>query len=210
MLQDSTPPLSHRCWPLPMGRTLRVGHRRTGQSRAPMGSDPLCPYTGQRRRRVRWRRRAFSACPDLRAGPEQQSCAVASRGHRAPGAEREAGGRARMVALRPASSGDRAWFSRLEVAGRCRDAGIGVRGGARASRSGISRWCGPVGLMPGDVGVQIDGFVGLRRATFSSPRGLGATLAAAGFAPSVETGSGIYRCPRSGEPWRGPRPPTST
>ena len=44
--------------------------------------------------------------------------------------------------------------------------------------------------MPGDVcGVQIDGFVGRRMGDVpSSPRGLGATLAAAGFAASVETG----------------------
>ena len=97
----------------------------------------------------------------------------------------------RMVALRPASSGDCAWFSRLELSGGAAVMRALAFEGARwASRRGVSRWCGPVGLMPGDVcGIQVDGFVGRRMGDVpSSPRGLGATLAAAGFAPSVETG----------------------
>ena len=97
----------------------------------------------------------------------------------------------RMVALRPVVGGDSAWFSRLQLAGGAAVMRALAFEGARwASRSGISRWCGPVGLMPGDVcGVQIDGFVGRRMGDVpSSPRGLGATLAAAGFAASVETG----------------------
>ncbi len=97
----------------------------------------------------------------------------------------------RMVALRPISSGDSAWFTRLALAGGPEVMAALAQEGARwAARKGAVRWLGPVGLMPGEIcGVQVDGFVGRRMGDVpTSPRGMGSTLTRAGFATAFETG----------------------